>query len=51
MLVVKLLGHVTARPPPPKPASGLLRRLGSAAKSVLLLPYTTLTYLLAAMSM
>ena len=47
LLVARLLSHVVRRPPPPPQSVGLLRRLGSAARSVLLLPYNGIAYLLA----
>ena len=39
LLVLKMLGHVICRPPPPSPPRGLLRTIGSYAGAVLLLPY------------
>ena len=44
-LIATLLQHVLSQPPPPQPSTGLLRRLGRGMKSVLLLPYYSLTYL------
>ena len=46
LLVSRLLHYIIQRPQPPIQPSGLLRRLSSAAKSVLLLPYYTISYLL-----
>ena len=50
LLVARLIGHVIARPPPPLPAAGLLRRLGRGVKTVLLLPYYSLAYLFSSAS-
>ena len=45
LLVSRLLHYIIKRPPPPAQPTGILRRIGSAAKSVLLLPYYTISYL------